>query len=157
LQKKKALALSNIFMINRDEDIAWLKSSSSKEITEGQFSPVLQREENRSPALRSYKPGDNFKYMAVIYNAEFEKESRPELEIQSVLFKDGTELFRSAPKPLELTGTTSFDRIPILQKLTLGSDLKEGDYVLQLIVTDKQKKKKNSLASQTLSFEIQVK
>jgi hypothetical protein len=95
--------------------------------------------------------------MAVIYNAEFEKESRPELEIQSVLYKDGTELFRSASKPIELAGTASFDRIPIMQKLTLGSDLKEGDYVLQLIATDKQKKKKNSLASQTLSFEISAK
>jgi VWFA-related protein len=157
LQKKKALALSNIFMINRDEDIAWLRSTSSKEITEGTFSPVLQKEDNRSPALRSYKAGDNFKYMAVIYNAESEKGSRPELELQSVLYKDGSELFRSAPKPVDLNGSSSFARIPILQKLTLGTDLKEGDYVLQLIATDKQKSKKNSLASQTLSFEIQVK
>lgn len=152
--KKKSLALSNIFVINREEDAAWLRSADPKEVAEGQFSPILQREGSKSPALRNYAPGDSFRYMTILYNADAEKGKRPELEVQTILYKDGRELFRSTPKPLDLSHSGNLDRIPILQNLRLGHDLAAGDYVLQIVATDKQRKKKEGLAFQTLSFEI---
>jgi VWFA-related protein len=152
--KKNRLALSNIFVVNRKEDAEWIRSGMAKEPAETSFVPVLERDESRSPALRNYSPGDDFRHMIVVYNAKAKKKQQPDLEVQSILYKDGAEVFKNEFKPLLLNGVKNFDRILITQKLTLGSKLDEGDYVLQMLVRDKQRKKKDGLASQTLDFQI---
>jgi VWFA-related protein len=152
--KKGRLALSNIFVVNNADDAAWIQSGVTKENAPKWFNPMLNRDESRSPALRSYLPGDHFEYMSVIYNAKHEKATAPVLESQFVLFKDGTELTKSEMQPLEMVDAASRDRIPIRRRLLIGDSLQGGDYVLQLLVEDKQKSKKNGIASQTLSFGI---
>lgn len=152
--KKGRLALSNIFVVNNADDAAWLRSGITKENAQNYFNPVLNRDESRSPALKSYFPGDHFEYMSVIYNAKHEKEAAPELESQFVLFKDGNELSKNEMQPLDVSGDDNFNKIPIRRRLLLGDSLEGGDYVLQLLVQDKQRNKKSGLASQSLSFEI---
>jgi hypothetical protein len=152
--KKGNLALSNLFVINNADDAAWIQSGAAKENAPNYFNPVLRRDESRSPALRSYLPGDHFEYMSVIYNAKHEKEAAPELESQFVLFKDGTELTKSELQPLDMSSAENPTRIPVRRRLLLGDSLESGDYVLQLLVRDNQRNKKSGLASQTLSFGI---
>jgi len=152
--KKGRLALSNIFVVNDANDAAWIQSGARKENSPNYFNPVLSRDESRSPALRSYLPGDHFEYMSVIYNAKHEKEAAPELESQFVLFKDGTELTKSELQPLDMGSAENPNRIPVRRRLLLGNSLESGDYVLQLLVRDNQRNKKSGLASQSLSFEI---
>ena len=152
--KKGNLALSNLFVINNADDAAWIQSGAAKENAPNYFNPVLSRDESRSPALRSYLPGDHFEYFSVLYNAKHEKEAAPELESQFVLFKDGTELMKSEPQALDLGSADNPGRIPLRRRLLLGNSLQGGDYVLQLLVKDKQRNKKSGLASQSLSFEI---
>jgi len=152
--KKGRLTLSNIFVVNDANDAAWIQSGATKENSPNYFNPVLSRDESRSPALRSYLPGDHFEYMSVIYNAKHEKEAAPELESQFVLFKDGTELTKSELQPLDMGSAENPNRIPVRRRLLLGNSLESGDYVLQLLVRDNQRNKKSGLASQSLSFEI---
>ena len=92
--------------------------------------------------------------MAVIYNAKSKNNDAPDLESRFVLYKDGSELLATKPQPLAVDDIDNYVRIPISGKLRLGKALGEGDYVMQLIVNDKKRKKKDGLVSQTLSFKI---
>lgn len=151
---KDRLALSDIFVLATAEDAEWIRSGTARELEETVFTPVLGRDDGRSPALRQYAAGDNFRHMAVLYHAKVKKEEPADLELQSVLYRDGVEVFRSAPQPLDVRGLTNFDRIPVTQKLTLGKDLAAGDYVLELLARDKRRKEKDGLVSQALDFQI---
>lgn len=151
--KKRRLTLSNLFVINLDEDASWVQSRTMEE-SKDRFYPILRRDASRSPALRSYLPGESLEYMAVIYNAKSTKGLPPDLESQYVLYRNGAEIFKGEPESVDLAGTSDFTRIPIRKKLLLENTLQSGDYVLQFQVRDKQAKKKQSLASQTMSFEI---
>jgi VWFA-related protein len=151
---KDRLALSNIFVLGRAEDAEWVRSGTARELSGTTFAPVLGREDGRSPALRQYVAGDRFSHMVVLYNARARKEEPPDLELQSVLYRDGVEVFRSGFRPLEIEGVKDFARIPVTQKLTLGHNLAEGDYVLELTARDKRRKEKDGLVSQALDFRI---
>jgi VWFA-related protein len=156
--EKQNLVLSNIFVINRPEDAVWIRGSilsATGIVAPMRLSPDLQRRESRSPALRSYVPGDQFDYMAVLYPAD--PSTRSDVEMQAVLYRGGAEVFRSEPWPV-VSGTAANPyRIPIAQKFTLGRDLQAGNYVLQLLATDKtEKDEKRKTAAQTMSFEIKT-
>jgi hypothetical protein len=152
--KKNKLALSNIFVVNRQEDADWIRAGRAKDLTPNVFAPVLKRDGYRSPAMRQYNAGDNIRHMAVLYNAKRKKEKLPDLEVQSILYKDGAEFHKSEFRPLELNGVTNYDRIPITQKLILDPTLSKGDYVLELLVRDKNRKEKAGLTSQSMDFQI---
>lgn len=152
---KKGLNLSNMFMITSADDINWMNSDATKEISEGVFSLVFQPEEVRSPALRTYAPGDVFQTLSIIYNADEKAVSSSGIETQSVLYKDGREYMRGEPKPVNPEGAANPEDIPVSQMLSLGTDLTLGDYVLQLLVTDKKNgNKKEGVASQTIGFTV---
>ena len=150
--KKGRLALSNLFVVNEEDDVSWIKEGMTKESYS--LSPVLRREEAKSPADKSYRPGENIEYMTVIYNAKTDKESKPDLESRFVLYRNGVELSRSAPEAVDLSGPIDPTRIPVRTRLQLENGLQEGEYVLQFQVKDNRAKKKESLAAQSLSFEI---
>jgi len=153
--KKKGLALSNIFMITSLEDLQWMNSDATKEINEGVFSSVFQAEEVRSPALRTYEHGDKLQMLAILYNVDRKAAGSPEIEIQTVLYKDGKEFRRGAQVPISVEGAENVDGIPILQRFTLGTDMSPGDYLLELTVTDKKNSRsKEGIASQTLGFTV---
>ncbi len=152
--KKGRLALSNMFIVGRDDSAVWIQSGMTEDLSQTWVKPVLRRETNRSPALRSFLPGESFEYMTVVYNAKHEKEAAPDLESHFVLYKDGLEFFRSEPQKLTLSGISNFDRIPIRRRLLLGDVLQKGDYALQLLVKDNEKGGKQGITSQSLTFEI---
>ena len=155
---KKGLNLSNIFMVTNVEDLKWLISDTSKGIEEGLFFPVLQAEEVRSPALRTYEPGNKLQTLTMLYNADEKAIAGSEIEMQSILYRDGEEFLRGEPrpiKPVRQDEATNPDNIPILQGLTIGSNFPPGDYVLQVTVTDKKNdRKQEGSAVQTLSFSV---
>jgi VWFA-related protein len=146
--KKGHLSLSNIFIVNRDDDMPWARTNNSE------LSPDVRRDSRKSAALRSYKPGETIEYVVMIYNAEVRAKEKPDLQSQFALFGNGKELFKSEIAAVDLSGATDFQRIPIQKTLALGKSIELGDYVLQLQVSDKQANKKNSLATQTLNFKV---
>lgn len=155
--KKGRLAISNMFIINNNADANWVRLGANKEQIPNLLAPVIQRDESRSPALRTYLPGDNLEYMALVYNANL-KDKKPDLESQYTLYKDGEEYKKGDPQIVDLDGVTDFTKIPIRKRMVLGSEMPKGDYVLQLQVRDKlENSKKKSFAAQTMSFVISEK
>jgi VWFA-related protein len=152
--KKGRLALSSMFIIGRDDNAAWIRSGVTDDLSQTWVKPVLRRETNKSPALRSFSPGDSFEYMAVVYNAKHGKESAPDLESQFILYKDGLEFLTNESQKFTLTGISNFNRIPIRRRLLLGDALPKGDYALQLLVKDNRKRGKQGTVAQTLTFGI---
>ena len=86
--KKKRLSLSSLFIVNREEELPWVPSQTREE-SRNLLYPDVRRDPRKSPALRSYLPGESFEYAAVIYNAKNSGGERPDLEAQSILYGNG--------------------------------------------------------------------
>jgi VWFA-related protein len=149
--KRDGLTLSSIFVLNRDEDAAWIQSGMPEK-PQDQLNPS-QKTARRSQALRRYLPGESIDYMAIVYNAKIHEDLKPELESQVVLFQNGIEIFKSQPEAVDIGKAKDFGRIPIIKKLKWEKIMQPGDYVLQLQVRDKRANGKKSLATQTMDFE----
>ncbi|MBN2321686.1 MAG: VWA domain-containing protein [Acidobacteria bacterium] len=150
--KKEGLVLSDLFVVNRNEDVRWILSETGGESTEQYYSTGQNR--GKSPAIRQYQPGESLEYLALIYNAETRRELQPDLETQTVLYRDGTEIFRSDPETVDVSGISDPARIPIKRRLRLGKTMPPGDYILQLQVRDKLAKKEHGLADRSLDFQV---
>ena len=150
--KKGALELSSIVVLNNREDAAWIQSEDAA----GEQTPPDQAQAlaDRSQALRRYRPGESFEYMVAVYNAKSKEGVRPDLESQVILYNEGKELYRSAAEPVLVDNLVNPGRIPIKKSLFLEGTLQPGDYVLKLLVRDRQAKEKNNLTEQMLQFEI---
>jgi len=156
--KKEGMALSNIFMITGAEDIAWMYSDAVKELAKEVITAhvVLQDKEVRTPALRTYMPEDRLQTLTILYNAAPRAISRSEIEIQSILYKSGEEYQSGEPKPIVSDGKNKQDAIPLLQNLTLGSDIPPGDYTLQRLLIDKNENNIKKAAGSASEFALKI-
>ncbi len=150
--KKSRLSLSSIFVIDHNEDTAVIKSGNIDVNNASDSARKLH--EARSPALRSYLPGEGFDYIAMVYNANASKGQEPGLESQVSIFKDGKKIFVGKREDVDLHGVGDLGRIPIMKRLVFDRKMDEGAYVLQLTVADKQNKDQSRVASQAIDFEI---
>jgi VWFA-related protein len=150
---KNRLSLSNIFMMNRDEDAPWIPVQAQEE-SRNLLYPDMRRDPRKSPAIRSFLPGEDFDFAAMIYNAAADAANKPDLVSQVTLYANGKELHKGAPETVDLSDVTDFKRIPVRKKLTLGNSVSPGDYILILQVTDKRAKDKYNLAMQALDFRV---
>jgi VWFA-related protein len=152
----KRPALSSMFMITSADDLGWLRSNAAKETASGVFSLMFQEDGVRSPALRTYTPGNSFQTLLTLYNADVNAIARSEIQIQTVLYKDGREFHRGNPEPIAPDDVdSSGDSVPILRSFTLSPDMPLGDYVLQMLVLDKRNSGKNeTVASEALNFTV---
>ena len=133
---KKDMALSDMFVITNNDDLMWMSGDVIKELDRGMFFSVTQEGDIRTPALRTYMPGDNLQTLTMLYNANAKAIARSEIEIQTILYKDGEEFLRGTPKPISPNQIDKAGVIPILQTVKLGSDMSPGSYTLQLLVVD---------------------
>jgi VWFA-related protein len=148
--KKGTLSLSNLFMLNGNEDAAWIQAGM-KDDSQGP-APSSQKKEKRNQALRTYVMGETLEYMAIVYNAKFQEGHKPDLQSQIELYGNGELVKTGRLEPVDVGGIKDYKRIAIRKKLKL--DLYPGKYVLQVRITDKQMKGKNSFAVQGLYFDI---
>jgi hypothetical protein len=151
--KKNRLTLSSIFVLNQKEDESRIDAGNLTASEKEKKSANELRAVRKSPALRSYLPGEGLDYLAIAYNAK-NKDSIPELESQISIFQEGNELFKNSVEGIDLKGVEDLGRIPIKRRLTFDKTMKPGEYMLQLSVVDKNAKEKNRLATQMLEFEI---
>jgi hypothetical protein len=117
---------------------------------EGQF---VADDPNNSAAVRIFKQGAGIVYGYEILNAQTDREKKPQLLVQTRLFRDGQEVYTGAPSPMNTEGQRNPQRLISLGSMKLGQS-PPGDYVLQVIVTDKLAKEKNRIAAQSMDFEI---
>ncbi len=106
-------------------------------------------------ARRSFRRGTVLDYLYEIINAKTDSSRHPELEVQTRMFHDGERLAdektalataRPAPDPQHLRAGG---------RLSLGGDMAPGEYVLQVIVTDKLVRNKFNTVTQSMDFEIE--
>ena len=129
---KGALALSSIFTANPVES-----ASTNKPGGAGNF--------------QIYHAGETLNCTVFVYNA---KGAKPELESQFVMFRNEDEVYRSEPEPIDLNNVGNVRKILLTKSIHLKKTLESGNYILQLIVKDKQAGKNGALATQTLDLEI---
>jgi VWFA-related protein len=150
--KKEGLSLSDLFAVSSNEDTRLILSEAGGESAERFYSTGQNRQ--KSPAIRQYQPGESVEYLALIYNADTRQGLPPVLETQTVLFRNGDEIFRSDPEAVDLSGVTDPARIPIKKRLRLGKTMQPGEYILQLQVIDRHAEDQPILAARSLDFEI---
>ena len=107
------------------------------------------------PSMRIVRRGMELDYAFMIYNAQHEpKTNQLQLEYQVLLLKDGRQVFAGMAAPISAGQVADLNHIPASGGLRLGTDLDPGEYVLQVIVTDKLAKEKYRVATQWMDFEL---
>jgi VWFA-related protein len=111
-------------------------------------------EETQSgPAVRKLKPGMFLDYGLAIYNARVEAAtSRPKLEMQVVLYRDGKRLYAGSAIPVEASAQGNTRSIMAGGRIRLPDNFEPGEYILQVIVTDKIEKQRT--ATEWIDFEV---
>ena len=105
--------------------------------------------------MRIFKPGTAITYGYQILNAQEDSARKPELEVQTRLFREGEQVYSGNPLPVSVAGQDDPKRLVGAGRMQLGARLAPGDYVLQVIVTDKLAREKFRVATQSMDFEIQ--
>jgi hypothetical protein len=146
---KGRLALSGIVL---RAEVAEPKAPASPEHPEGQ--QAAESDPLGTPAVRIFKPGAALLYGYQILNAQEDGAKKPDLEVQTRLFRDGQEIYSGKPAPVTVNGQADTKNLIAGGRMQLGGKMPAGDYVLQVVVTDKLAKEKYRLATQSMDFEI---
>jgi len=95
------------------------------------------------PAVRKFKRGMRLVTSFFVYNAGTDKTTRiPELRTQLQLYSEGKRIFSGSAQPVRLTATSDTKHVTVQRVLRLGTDLKPGRYLVQVVVTDMHPRKK---------------
>lgn len=144
--KKNGLTLSGIVLQNMTfKQLQDLQSDSP----EAANSPNNWESDT---SLRRFKRGTVLRYGYEIYNAKRDAAQKPQLDVQTRVFRDGKVLFEGKKSPVTFAGQTNLQKIAAVGAISLGTEMAAGDYVLQIIVTDNDAK--NKIATQFVQFEV---
>ncbi len=142
--KKKKLTLSGLAIENLEYE-QWQKFHQTGE-RPSESRPLLD------VSLRKFNRGTVLTYGFEVYNAK-SKDSQPvQLEMRARVFYNGKPIYEGDNSPIVVQ--TNPGIISTSGALNLGTDMEPGDYVLQIVVTDKLAKQKNQIATQFVQFEI---
>jgi VWFA-related protein len=143
--KKKNLTLSGIVL----ERVETKKSNSMED------SKTLELKMQRDAAMRRFRNGEVIRFGLSVYNARLDKASgRPSLLIQYKIFRDGKEIFASQEKPLPINQQQKFQIVDTSDGFSLGGNMQQGDYIVQVVVRDLLAKGSHQTATQWTDFEI---
>ncbi|HKV33290.1 MAG TPA: VWA domain-containing protein, partial [Pyrinomonadaceae bacterium] len=88
-------------------------------------------------SVRQFRTGTAMVYALAIYNARMDKTSgKPNLTIQARLYRNGELVFTGKEVPFELRDQTDPKRLGGGGAIQLGTEMKPGEYVLQIVVSD---------------------
>lgn len=104
-------------------------------------------------SLRRFKPGTVLIYGFDIYKAKTGTDKKPNLEQRTRVFYNGNLLFEGNDEPVSSFGAAN-QIVLVNGALNLGSKMETGDYILQVVITDKLAKQKRQIATQFVQFEI---
>ncbi|MCA1642354.1 MAG: hypothetical protein LC785_10485, partial [Acidobacteria bacterium] len=108
-----------------------------------------------SPAVRRFRPQSSLNYAYVVFNARLDKQTgQPRLTARVRLLRDGGEVFASDDAPLSFGAQSDTARLLAGGSVRLGAGLDPGEYILQIVVTDKLADPKHHAAAQWIDFEI---
>jgi VWFA-related protein len=106
-------------------------------------------------SVRQFRTGSAMVYALAIYNARLDKDTgKPNLTIQARLFRNGELVFTGNEVPFEPRDQTDPKRLAAGGAIQLGTTLSPGEYVLQVVVSDRLAKEKHRVTTQWMDFEI---
>jgi VWFA-related protein len=106
-------------------------------------------------AVRQFRTGMAMVYAFVIYNAKIDKATgKPQLKTQARLFRNGELVFSGQETPFEIATPEDLRRLGVGGAIFLGADMKPGEYVFQIVVTDLLVNDKRRTTTQWMDFEI---
>ena len=107
------------------------------------------------PAIRRYLPGQNILYTFVVVNPQRNSGKQSKVTKELRVYYNGKLLFSSPATEVNESGGR-LDRRRLLGGgiLRLGPIAKPGEYILQVIVTDKLARKNKSKVTQWIDFEV---
>jgi len=106
------------------------------------------------PAVRRFMPGSALAYSYTVYNARLDKSGKPSLTVQVDLYRDGELLLSGKPVPAEITAQNDWSRINDFGYIRLNTEMKSGDYALQITVTDLLASGNDRSSTQWVDFEL---
>jgi VWFA-related protein len=104
-------------------------------------------------ARRIIKQGNVLRYVYEVYNPKLDSAKQPHLTVRIRVFREGKLILDGVPKPIDFKGQPDTQAIKAAGAINIGRE-PEGDYVLQVIVTDELGKKKQQVVSQALQFQV---
>lgn len=153
--KKNGLTLSSLIVENlTEEKWASIVGSNTAIKSDGEASTADSTDSTNDTSLRVFRSGTVLRYGFEIYNAAAPNGQKQQLTAKVRVFRDGKPLLDGVENSVQLDGQADHGRIRYSGAMSLGKAMPPGDYILQVIVTDKLGKAKRNLASQFIQFEI---
>jgi VWFA-related protein len=155
--KKNRLLLSGIVVRGMSIDSYKKLLAGASEAVGNADNSIEETPAGTSAALREFRQGMALVYGVEIYNAQVDKTTgKVNLEAKPRIFKNGQQLFDGNIIPFDAGGQTDMKRVTLVGAIQLGSQMEPGEYVLQLVVTDRLAKEKNRIATQWIPFDIVI-
>jgi hypothetical protein len=120
----------------------------------GAEGPATGNDPATAAALRAFKPGDALAYDYLVFNTKSGDARKADLEVQTRLFRGGRLVYTGRPMVPDVAGDPASGRLEAGGHMTLATGIAPGDYVFQLLVTDKLAKEQYRSASQAIDFEV---
>ncbi|MDX6709952.1 MAG: hypothetical protein QOH96_968 [Blastocatellia bacterium] len=159
--KSKSTALAGSENATAKSGVASTTNATAAEGTAIQTTPSTPQPEKyvdnqtTGPAVRKFKPGMIMAFVYFIYNARLDKATnRPELYSQVRIFKDGQPFFTGNLNPVPASNENDPKHIAAGTRIQLPDGMLPGDYVLQIVATDKIAGEKNRTATTWIDFEV---
>ncbi|MBI4907918.1 MAG: VWA domain-containing protein [Acidobacteria bacterium] len=114
-----------------------------------------QDDPKANPVMRTFHSGQQMVYYFQVLNAKMNDQKKADLEVQARIFRDGQKIFEGRQLPFTPASTDNGVHYLAGGQLRLGSDLKPGDYVLQVSVLDKLGKPKQNATTQFIDFTME--
>jgi VWFA-related protein len=106
-------------------------------------------------SVRQFRTPSAMVYALAIYNATIDKNTgKPNLTIQARLFRNGESVFSGNAVPFDMRDQADPKRLGGGGAIQLGTTMKPGEYVLQIVVTDLLAQEKYRVSTQWMDFEI---
>jgi len=153
--KKGRLTLSGIIAkgVEADSQPSTAATGAANAATETVSVEKAVASAQATPAVRKLRSGMLLNYAFMVYNAKVDRATGlPSLESQVRVFREGTLIYSGKANAVSLPKQKDWKAIGATGQLRL--DEEPGQYVLQVIITDKLAKGKNSVTSQWIDFEL---
>jgi VWFA-related protein len=153
--KKGRLALSSIVLKAAPPEM--LKNLKQPLVKTTEEEGKVEEYSEGNPAVRRFRRGDALTYGFQVFNARIDgKTKQPTVETQLRLYRDGKLIFTGKPAPVLTNNQTDLKRLISGGLLRLGPKMLPGEYILQIVATDKAAKENDRYrrVSQWIDFEV---
>ncbi len=115
---------------------------------------VSKADPGLGPGVRMFSNSGKISIRYQVLNAHVNSQNQPELVIQTRLFHDGKQIYDSNTIPFEAMKQFDPKLLNMDNQLALDPNWEAGEYILQVLVTDKVATPGPAVASESIDFEI---